>query len=105
MANKTQQKLCFSNSNPAQMLIWTRLDEQTLSFSVKLDCLKNFRITLERIPHGSYRWPSLKYSKFGELGIDALTKYVVGAKAKPPKKPSKALKKGNVMAMKAVNAT
>jgi hypothetical protein len=33
-----------------------------------------------------------------------LTKYVVGAKAKPPKNPRRALKKGKVMATNIVNA-
>lgn len=37
-------------------------------------------------------------------GNSMLTKYVVGAKAKPPKNPSSPPKKGNVMATNMVNA-
>lgn len=37
-------------------------------------------------------------------GKSMLTKYVVGAKAKPPKNPSSPPKKGNVMATNMVNA-
>lgn len=33
-----------------------------------------------------------------------LTKYVVGAKARPPKKPRRPPKKGNVIAINMVNA-
>lgn len=40
----------------------------------------------------------------GEERNGMLTKYVVGANAKPPKNPSSPPKKGKVMAMNIVNA-
>ena len=43
----------------------------------------------------------LKKRKFDEVW---LTKYVVGANAKPPKKPRRPPKKGKVMATNIVNA-
>ena len=41
---------------------------------------------------------------YGNFHLLWLTKYVVGAKANPPKNPRRPSKKGNVIAMNIVNA-